>query len=195
MNSYSSLLIKALLPAALLLSLGVAAQAGPGPVTLFFPTALQGTTGTLAFQFTPNTDGPTNTPITSSVSVTDPLGNFTLSNLNIVNEFDQTITFGTSFTFTPTFTTTATAGADEGNTFFLQVLNAAGTVQATNDPSGINSAMTIGQAADGTTAPLVVFAPFTKPPAVPEASTGTLFGLLGLGSVCLVWRGRRRKAA
>lgn len=194
MNSYSFLLTKALLPAALLLSLGVAAQAG-GPVTIFFLTALQGTTGTLAFQFSPNTDGPTNTPITSSVSVADPLGNFTISNLNVTNEFDQAITFGSSFTFTPTFTTTPTAGADEGNTFFLQVLNAAGKVQATSDPTGINSAMTIGQAASGATAPAVVFAPFTQPPAVPEASTGTLFGLLGLGSLCLVWRGRRRKTA
>lgn len=188
-----SSLPKMLLSTALLLSLGTAVQAGP--ITIFFPTALQGTTGTLVFQFNPNTDGLTNTPNDSSVSVTDPFGTFTLTNLGAINEIDQAITFGSSFTFTPTFTTTSTAGADEGNTFFLQVENSAGTVQTTSDPSGINAALTISQAVDGTTAPAQVFAPFNQPAPVPEASTGTLFVLLGLGSLCLLWRGRRRQAS
>lgn len=154
-------------------------------------SSVAGQTGSLFFQFNPDTSG--TLPLTASVTVigiTGSLTTFTLDNSGSINS--QTVTpytFGSQLTFTPDFAVTPTPGADEGSTLLLSLLDSGGNAYATTDTADfLPAVISIHQ---GPTGVLDSTQLYSVVP-VPESSTAITFVLLlmGLGAATLVARRR-----
>jgi hypothetical protein len=140
--------------------------------------ALSGSTGYLLFSYGPDTTG--TTPINSTVTVSSPsLTTFSVANTGASNYDLEPFTFGSTFTFTPTFNTTSTPGANEGNLFTLYALDSSYNPYPSTDPTGSNAAAMIVQYADGHVSTPSVYTPFAP---VPEVSTAVTFAILALFS-------------
>jgi hypothetical protein len=152
--------------------------------------ALSGSTGYLLFSYGPDTTG--STPINSAVTVSSPsLTTFSVANTGASNYDLEPFTFGSTFTFTPTFNTTSTPGANEGNLFTLYALDGSYNPYPSTDPTGSNAAAMIVQYADGHVSTPSVYTPFAP---VPEASTAVTFGILALGTAFALFLRRRQNA-
>jgi hypothetical protein len=175
--------------AAILSTIAVSAKADTfnlSPITID-THALSGSSGYLLFSYGPDTTG--TTPVNSTVSVSSSsFTTFNIDNSGASNYELEPFTFGNSFTFTPTFTTTSTPGADSGNLFTLFALDGTYNPYRTSDPTGGNAAAMIVQYSDGhgSAPPTYSFAP------VPEASTFASFAVVAVcGAFGLAFRRRR----
>lgn len=157
------------------------------PITIDTHT-LKGTNGYLLFSFAPDTTG--SNPVTSTVSVDSRnFSTFSLDNAGASNYELKPFTFGNTFTFTPTFESIFTPGADSGNLFSLYALDSTYTAYSTADPTGSNAAVMIVQYTDGTVSTPTTYAPFIPP--VPEVSSFASFGVLVLVGLIVMFVRKR----
>jgi hypothetical protein len=162
------------------------------PITIDTHT-LSGSGGYLLFSYGPDTTG--STPVNSTVSVSSPsFSTFSMNNSNASNYELEPFTFGNTFTFTPTFVSTSTPGADSGNLFTLYALDNTYNPYSTSDPTGSNAAVTIVQFADGHVSSPTTYSPFDRVAPVPEASSFAGFGI-AMFSAAFALAFRRRRTA
>jgi hypothetical protein len=149
--------------------------------------SLSGNNGYLMFSYGPDTTG--TTPVNSTVSISSSsFATFNLNNTRASNYEVEPFTFGNSFTFTPTFTSTSTPGADSGNLFTVYALDGGYNPYPTADPTGGNAAVVIFQSPNGSVSTPTVYKP------VPEASTFAGFGVLAFCTAFALLLRRRRTA-
>lgn len=107
-------------------------------------TALNGTAGTLAFDFI-NGDNVTNNTVTISGLATDGTvtgsTNFSLADVNFFNEELRNIVFGTTLSFTVDLTEAFAGGTPDSFSFYLLDANALNALYPTTDPTGLNASL------------------------------------------------------
>ena len=183
--------MKSLMTFAVLAGMLTASASYAGSSFTIDTSPIAGQTGSLFFQFNPDTSD--TLPLTASVTVsgiTGSLATFTLDNSGSINSKAVTpYIFGSHLTFTPAFAVTPTPGADEGSTFLLSLLDSGGDAYATTDSADfLPAVISIHQGPTG-----VLDSPqlYSLTP-VPESSTAITLALMltGLGAITLVARRR-----